>query len=126
MLLPACALAAGVDGSERIAGFARDICSLNGLSNRQTSSAEPIGPESAAAVQPGQQATELVASQECDTAGREGGARAGAVTIVAGRVEDLRKLPGGAPGVDVIVSEWMGYALLFETMLDTVLHARDR
>jgi len=28
--------------------------------------------------------------------------------------------------VDVIVSEWMGYALLFETMLDTVLAARDR
>lgn len=28
--------------------------------------------------------------------------------------------------VDVIVSEWMGYALLFETMLDTVLNARDR
>ncbi len=23
------------------------------------------------------------------------------------------------------MSEWMGYALLFETMLDTVLHARD-
>lgn len=28
--------------------------------------------------------------------------------------------------VDVIVSEWMGYALLFEAMLDTVLYARDR
>lgn len=28
--------------------------------------------------------------------------------------------------VDVIVSEWMGYTLLFETMLDTVLYARDR
>eukprot|EP00983_Pelagomonas_calceolata_P120798 1160739-Pelagomonas_calceolata.AAC.12 len=28
--------------------------------------------------------------------------------------------------VDVIVSEWMGYALLFETMLDSVLSARDR
>lgn len=28
--------------------------------------------------------------------------------------------------VDVIVSEWMGYALLFESMLDTVLYARDR
>ena len=28
--------------------------------------------------------------------------------------------------VDVIVSEWMGYALLFETMLDTVLYCRDR
>ena len=28
--------------------------------------------------------------------------------------------------VDVIISEWMGYFLLFESMLDTVLWARDR
>lgn len=28
--------------------------------------------------------------------------------------------------VDVLVSEWMGYALLLECMLDTVLYARDR
>lgn len=28
--------------------------------------------------------------------------------------------------VDVIVSEWMGYALLFECMLNSVLAARDR
>lgn len=28
--------------------------------------------------------------------------------------------------MDVIVSEWMGYALFFEAMLDSVLHARDR
>ena len=28
--------------------------------------------------------------------------------------------------VDVIVSEWMGYGLFFECMLDSVLHARDR
>ena len=26
----------------------------------------------------------------------------------------------------MIVSEWMGYALLFESMLDSVLYARDR
>ena len=26
----------------------------------------------------------------------------------------------------MIVSEWMGYALLFETMLDSVLAARDK
>ena len=26
----------------------------------------------------------------------------------------------------MLVSEWMGYALLFESMLDTVLYARDR
>ena len=28
--------------------------------------------------------------------------------------------------VDVIISEWMGYFLLYESMLDTVLVARDR
>lgn len=28
--------------------------------------------------------------------------------------------------VDVIISEWMGYALLYESMLDSVLAARDR
>jgi hypothetical protein len=28
--------------------------------------------------------------------------------------------------VDVIVSEWMGYALLFESMLPSVLYARDK
>jgi len=33
------------------------------------------------------------------------------------------KLP--AEQVDIIVSEWMGYALFFESMLPSVLHARD-
>jgi len=28
--------------------------------------------------------------------------------------------------VDIIISEWMGYFLLYESMLDTVLVARDR
>ena len=28
--------------------------------------------------------------------------------------------------MDVIISEWMGYALLYESMLDSVLVARDR
>ncbi len=28
--------------------------------------------------------------------------------------------------VDVIVSEWMGYGLLYEAMLDSVIWARDR
>ena len=27
---------------------------------------------------------------------------------------------------DIIISEWMGYFLLYESMLDTVLEARDR
>jgi protein arginine N-methyltransferase 1 len=29
-------------------------------------------------------------------------------------------------GVDIIISEWMGYFLLYESMLDTVIFARDK
>ena len=28
--------------------------------------------------------------------------------------------------VDIVISEWMGYCLLFESMLDSVLFARDK
>jgi protein arginine N-methyltransferase 3 len=45
------------------------------------------------------------------------------ITFIRGKVEDVQ-LP--IPQVDVIVSEWMGYFLLFEGMLDSVLVARDR
>ena len=45
------------------------------------------------------------------------------VTILKGKVEELT-LP--VPHVDIIVSEWMGYFLLYESMLDTVLFARDK
>jgi len=45
------------------------------------------------------------------------------VTIIRGKVEDI-ELP--VSKVDVIVSEWMGYFLLYESMLDTVLYARDK
>jgi protein arginine N-methyltransferase 1 len=49
------------------------------------------------------------------------------ITIVRGRVEDLpATLPGGVTQVDVIVSEWMGYFLFYESMLDTVLFARNQ
>lgn len=34
-------------------------------------------------------------------------------------------LPDDIEKVDIIISEWMGYALLYESMLDSVLHARD-
>lgn len=43
--------------------------------------------------------------------------------VLKQRVEDVT-LPGGEK-VDVIVSEWMGFYLLHEEMLDSVLHARD-
>ncbi|XP_069021752.1 protein arginine N-methyltransferase 3 [Embiotoca jacksoni] len=44
------------------------------------------------------------------------------ITLIKGRIEDI-KLP--VEKVDIIISEWMGYLLLFESMLDSVLYARD-
>ncbi|XP_066276058.1 protein arginine N-methyltransferase 1-like isoform X1 [Branchiostoma lanceolatum] len=46
------------------------------------------------------------------------------VTIVRGKVEEV-DLPG-IDKVDIIVSEWMGYCLFYESMLNTVLYARDK
>jgi protein arginine N-methyltransferase 1 len=45
------------------------------------------------------------------------------ITLIRGKMEDI-VLPVNR--VDVIVSEWMGYFLLYESMLNTVLIARDR
>jgi len=45
------------------------------------------------------------------------------ITVISGKVEEVQ-LP--VEKVDVIVSEWMGYFLLYEAMLDTVLFARDK
>ncbi|KAG0267786.1 hypothetical protein DFQ27_008285 [Actinomortierella ambigua] len=44
------------------------------------------------------------------------------ITLFRGRIEEI-KLPSK---VDIIISEWMGYFLLYEAMLDSVLVARDR
>ncbi|KAG8174386.1 hypothetical protein JTE90_017146 [Oedothorax gibbosus] len=46
------------------------------------------------------------------------------ITIVKGKVEEV-ELPG-VEKVDIIISEWMGYCLFYESMLDTVLYARDK
>ncbi len=51
------------------------------------------------------------------------------VTCVRGKIESLIT-EGGLPltngeTVDILVSEWMGYALFFETMLPSVMAARD-
>mmetsp|Transcript_58826 Transcript_58826/g.117705 ORF Transcript_58826/g.117705 Transcript_58826/m.117705 type:complete len:379 (+) Transcript_58826:77-1213(+) len=50
--------------------------------------------------------------------------QAGAVEVHECRAEDLQ-LPAGE-SVDVIVSEWMGYCLLYENMLPSVLAVRDK
>jgi protein arginine N-methyltransferase 1 len=45
------------------------------------------------------------------------------ITLIRGKMEEVDI---GFPKVDIIISEWMGYFLLYESMLDTVLYARDR
>lgn len=44
--------------------------------------------------------------------------------VVHSRIEDFT-LPASAEKVDIIISEWMGFYLLHEGMLDSVLFARD-
>lgn len=45
------------------------------------------------------------------------------ITLVKGKLEEA-ELP--IKEYDIIISEWMGYFLLYESMLDTVLVARDK
>uniref|UniRef100_A0A7S4RAN9 type I protein arginine methyltransferase n=1 Tax=Alexandrium monilatum TaxID=311494 RepID=A0A7S4RAN9_9DINO len=54
----------------------------------------------------------------------EANSRAGAIEVHECRAEELQ-LPAGERA-DVIVSEWMGYCLLYENMLPSVLAVRDR
>ncbi|KAI5987412.1 S-adenosyl-L-methionine-dependent methyltransferase [Pisolithus marmoratus] len=51
--------------------------------------------------------------------------QANGLTDIITKIEDI-SLPDEVTHVDIIISEWMGYALLYESMLDSVLHARDR
>ncbi|XP_011501917.1 PREDICTED: protein arginine N-methyltransferase 3 [Ceratosolen solmsi marchali] len=44
------------------------------------------------------------------------------ITLKKGRLEDIKL---DVHKVDAIISEWMGYFLLFEGMLDSVIYARD-
>lgn len=45
------------------------------------------------------------------------------ITVINARIEEA-ELP--VQHVDIILSEWMGYFLLYESMLDCVLYARDK
>ncbi|EGG22092.1 protein arginine methyltransferase [Cavenderia fasciculata] len=45
------------------------------------------------------------------------------IHLIKGKMEEVT-LP--VEKVDIIISEWMGYFMLYEGMLDTVLYARDR
>jgi protein arginine N-methyltransferase 1 len=47
------------------------------------------------------------------------------ITLLHGKAEDIT-LPAPYEKVDIIISEWMGYFLLYESMLDTVCYCRDK
>ncbi|ESN93493.1 hypothetical protein HELRODRAFT_157853 [Helobdella robusta] len=47
------------------------------------------------------------------------------IKLVRGKVEEVI-LPNGIEKVDIIISEWMGYCLFYESMLKTVIYARDK
>lgn len=49
----------------------------------------------------------------------------GKITVIKGKMEEV-DLPFKEGEIDIIVSEWMGYFLLYESMLDCVLWARDK
>lgn len=50
----------------------------------------------------------------------------GVIEVVQSMVEELDKKTHIEPhSIDVLVSEWMGYCLLYESMLSSVLFARD-
>ncbi|CAI4231343.1 unnamed protein product [Auanema sp. JU1783] len=48
------------------------------------------------------------------------------ITVIQAKVEDVKELPDGIEKVDIIISEWMGYCLFYESMLNTVIFARDK
>ena len=45
------------------------------------------------------------------------------ITLIRGKIEEV-ELP--VEQVDIIISEWMGYCLLYESMLNTVIFSRDK
>jgi len=47
------------------------------------------------------------------------------ISLVRGKVEEVQ-LPPDIGKVDIIISEWMGYCLFYESMLNTVIFARDK
>lgn len=50
----------------------------------------------------------------------------GVIKVVHGMIEDVSSEEVKPQSVDVLVSEWMGYCLLYESMLSSVLTARDK
>jgi predicted RNA methylase len=46
------------------------------------------------------------------------------IKVIKGKIEDVKEIKEGS--IDVIISEWMGYFLLYESMLDSIITVRDK
>lgn len=58
---------------------------------------------------------------------RGGNSKNGVIEVVPGMVEELYNDDHiQRHSIDVLLSEWMGYCLLYESMLSSVLFARDQ
>ena len=47
------------------------------------------------------------------------------IRIVKGKIEDI-ELPEGIQQVDVIIAEWMGYSMYYDSIIQSVIYARDK
>ncbi|PSC72845.1 putative arginine N-methyltransferase 3 isoform A [Micractinium conductrix] len=117
----------GIDGSEQIARFAQANVAANGLA------AEAGGPITVVSSKVEELAALPLPAAPIDGAAQQQPAGTPPPPPPQeqqdGAQPQAQHPPAKAPPeqqVDVLVSEWMGYALLFESMLGSVLYARDR
>ncbi len=47
------------------------------------------------------------------------------IKVIKGKIEDVQ-LPEGIDKVDVIIAEWMGYTLFYDSIIQSVIYARDK
>ena len=47
------------------------------------------------------------------------------IRVIKGKIEDIQ-LPDGIEKVDVIITEWMGYSLFYDSIIQSVIYARDK
>lgn len=109
----------GIDGSAAIARFAQANVEANGLA------ASAGGPITVVSSKVEELAALPPPASTAGAAGAAGEQQAGQPQVLQAQ-QGAAQQAQQAQQVDVLVSEWMGYALLFESMLDSVLHARDR
>ena len=46
------------------------------------------------------------------------------IQVIKGKIEEVKEIKENS--IDVIISEWMGYFLLYESMLDSIVTVRDK